>query len=91
VRELICPHCHGNVSYGANVCRGCQAEVEYGTPRFVMVIVMIFSVFIGVKTASALADWLGWIVGIAIFFAGVFAANTLFRERVNFKRLYRTK
>lgn len=29
MRELICPYCHSNVSYGATVCTGCGAEIDY--------------------------------------------------------------
>lgn len=28
--NLICPHCHTEVPFGASVCTGCQAEVHYG-------------------------------------------------------------
>lgn len=89
--ELVCPHCHGNVSFGAKVCRGCQAEVEYGAPRWALLIVLAFAAIFGLKTGLGIAEWLGWVVGIAALFGGAFAANVLFKNRINFKRMYRTK
>lgn len=46
---MTCPHCHTQVSHGAKVCRGCQAEIEYGTPNFIASIFFILSIIIGVK------------------------------------------
>ena len=36
---ITCPHCFGEVPYGAKVCRGCQAEIEYGR----MVVLYLFN------------------------------------------------
>lgn len=89
--EMICPHCHGTVSRGARVCRGCQAEIEYGTPPAYILFLLIFSVIIGVKTTSFLPEFMGWIVGVGVFIGGFIGINKIFIDRVNFKRIYRTK
>ncbi len=30
-KMMDCPHCLSEIPYEANVCRGCQAEIKYGT------------------------------------------------------------
>lgn len=92
--DLICPHCHGSVPRGAKVCRGCQAEIEYGAPPFAFLVVAIVSVVLGIKTSGVLPEglsFLAWIVGIGGFIAGSVILGRLFGSRVNFKRIYRTK
>lgn len=92
--DLVCPHCHGDVPRGARVCRGCQAEIEYGAPPFLFLIVLIVSIILGVKTSGSVPESLsffGWIVGVGAFIAGSIALTKLFEDRVSFKRIYRTQ
>lgn len=94
MNELLCPHCHGEVSHGAKVCRGCQAEIEYGCPPMLFVILMMFTAFLGYKTSVTLPDSLyfaGWVVGIGGFIGGGILLTKAFAKRVNFKRVYKTK
>ncbi|MFV0662087.1 hypothetical protein [Denitromonas sp.] len=92
--HLICPHCHGDVSRGAKVCRGCQAEIEYGAPPFAFLVVVAISAVLGFKTSetvSADLSFLGWVIGAGSFVLGAILLTKLFGNRVNFKRIYRTK
>lgn len=92
--DLICPHCHGSVSHGAKVCRGCQAEIEYGAPGFTFVVLLIISIYLGFKTSNALPEsmsFLCWITGVSVFAGGSFLLAHIFEHRVNFKRIYRTR
>jgi hypothetical protein len=92
--ENTCPHCHGSVPYGAKVCRGCQAEVEYGTPPAAIIALAILLAFIGYKISAILPNalsFMGWIVGIGGFVAGCLLLAKTFEKRVIFKRIYRTK
>ena len=92
--DLMCPHCHGNVSRGAFVCRGCQAEVEYGPPPAAYICMALLSAFLGFQLPRFLPDFLsfaGWIAGIGIFIVGSAWIRNIFKDRVNFKRIYRTK
>lgn len=89
--EIICPHCHGVVSHGAKVCRGCQAEVEYGAPPFLYAILLILSILLGIKVASLLPEFFGWVTSIVCFVAGAVYLSKFFKNRIKFKRLYRTK
>ena len=92
--ELKCPHCFGGVPYGASVCRGCQAEVEYGTPTTFV----IFSIFAAIILACAASIFLPSIIpyrGISTFvltivLAIIFARN-VFKDRIAFLRPYRTR
>ncbi|WP_282680096.1 hypothetical protein [Shewanella xiamenensis] len=52
---------------------------------------IIFSVIVGVKTTSFLPEFMGWIVGVGAFIGGFIGINKIFVDRVNFKRIYRTK
>lgn len=92
--DIVCPHCRGTVPRGATVCRGCQAEIEYGAPGAAFLVLLVVSVFVGIKTASVVPEslsFLGWLVGIAILIGGGVLLNNMFADRVNFKRIYRTK
>jgi hypothetical protein len=94
MNDLTCPHCHTTVPRGARVCTGCQAEATYG-PEPVWIGACIFpAIFLGVLTGKiAPDDWggLGWIVGLVVF-GGLAALIAHFcRNRVSFKRIYRTQ
>jgi hypothetical protein len=89
--EVTCPHCHGAVSHGAKVCRGCQAEVEYGPPPFLYLVLLIISMILGFKVSAILPEFFGWVVAIACFASGLIGLNKFFKKRINFKRIYRTK
>ncbi len=92
--DLICPHCHGNVPRGAKVCRGCQAEIEYGAPPLAFLVLLVVSAIVGSKTSGAVSEalsFLGWVVGAGAFITGAILLTKLFGNRVNFKRIYRTK
>ncbi|MEI2606948.1 hypothetical protein V8O11_24710 [Erwinia aphidicola] len=34
---ITCSHCRSDIPRGANVCKGCRAEIKYGTPGLFMV------------------------------------------------------
>lgn len=89
--ELTCPHCHGNVPRGATVCRGCQAEVEYGTPRLLFGVLMLVALVLGVQVDNAMGSTLGWAAGVGIAIGSAVLLNRLFANRVIFKRRYRTR
>lgn len=87
--DLVCPHCYTEVPRGASVCRGCQAEIEYGTPTAAIVAVAIASLFLAIKTVAfipASLSFLPWIVGIGSFIAGGTFCSKLFKDRVVFSR-----
>lgn len=91
--DLTCPHCRNNVPRGATVCSGCQAEVEYGTPQAMFVIVLIIAAVVGVKVGIwfSSVSWLGWVAAAAVTVGGFIACGKLFKDRVNFKRVYNTR
>ena len=94
MNDLTCPHCLGSVPRGATVCRGCQAEIEYGASMFVLVMLLVFAIFMGVLTASMLPEalsFVGWIVGIGSLYVGGKRIGEEYKDRVEFKRVYRTK
>lgn len=89
--DIQCPHCHAEVSRGASVCQGCQAEVEYGIPRAAIVFVLLVSIFAAWYVGSSTLEIVGWVVFVVLLVAGLFGCNRIFRERISFKRIYRTR
>lgn len=92
--DLICPHCRGSVPRGAAVCRGCQAEIEYGAPPAAYVVVLVVSAIAGFQTSGVVPQslsFLSWIIGIGVFVGGVELLSRIFVDRVIFKRIYKTK
>jgi hypothetical protein len=101
MKKLICPHCHARVPNGATVCRGCKAEIEYGTPGGAQLVPWVLSAIATYLVLYVLHAWLHvssiivfWIVGLA-FFIGVLGWVGLVLEkryanRVVFHRFYRT-
>jgi len=92
--EMICPHCRGEVPRNASVCRGCQAEIEYGAPKIAFMVALLVSFFLGFTLAGRLPDsiaFLGWIAGLGVFIGACILIAKMFKDRVNFKRIYRTK
>jgi hypothetical protein len=90
MRNVECPHCHSYVPHGAKVCRGCQAGMEYGTPPVVLLFVVLVAGFAAWYVGAATHAVLGWIVFVALLASGVYGSTRVFRDRINFKRLYRT-
>ena len=79
---------------GATVCRGCNAEVEYGLPLIIYVVVAISSAALEYKIsriASGELAFVAWCVGIGAFVTGAIILRKIFRHRVFFKRFPRHK
>jgi uncharacterized membrane protein HdeD (DUF308 family) len=94
MNEIVCPHCRGSVQHGATVCRGCQAEIEYGVPPVAYLVLAVACAFIGYKLSTILPNalsFLSWVVGVSAFAGGSFFFVKKFGDRVNFKRIYRTR
>lgn len=90
--DLTCPHCLGGVPHGAQVCRGCQAEVYYGLPKKIGTVILLaagLSVLLGWKFSDsvAVAVILGKIALVGLTVAGM----RIYAGHVEFKRPYRTR
>lgn len=91
---LVCGHCHGEVPHGARVCRGCQAEIEYGAPWQLYVAIVIAGILVAWTIQVKIPPELGilaFIVGAAIAIGGNILAYRMLKDRVVFKRIYKTK
>lgn len=92
MEEIKCPHCYEIVPRGARVCKGCQAEIDYGTPSFIAMLSLIVSVVLGF-IASGMIDggngYLGFGVGIVSMIAMFLCTEKIFSKRVKFKRVYK--
>ena len=89
--HMKCPHCHTEVPFGATVCTGCQAEVEYGTPGILVLLLLVAGLFGGYFASTKFgSSTVGWAVGIAIVVGGGFLFSKLFASRTEFTRQYKT-
>jgi hypothetical protein len=94
MNNLTCPHCHTDVPRGASVCTGCQAELKYGPSKTLVFFSLVLAAIAGVKVATALPPAMsiaGWIVGITVFGALYMLVTKVYKDRVIFKRIYRTR
>ncbi len=89
--EITCPHCYSEVPRGAQVCRGCQAEIEYGMPPGAILVVLVAAAFCGWKAGAATHSILGWVAFIGLAAGGLYGCARMFADRVSFKRIYRTR
>jgi hypothetical protein len=89
--QIKCPHCHTTVPRGATVCTGCQAEVEYGTPGTMIVLLLIAGLFGGYVAGTKFGNsTVGWVAGIGVVLAGGLLFSKLFAGRTKFIREYKT-
>ncbi|MGH8086007.1 MAG: hypothetical protein ACREPV_12145 [Lysobacter sp.] len=88
---VACPHCHGEVPFGAKVCRGCQAEVEYGTPPAAALLVFLLAFFGAWYVGSSFGSAFGWVALVVFLGGGIYLCQRAFKHRVSFKRIYRTR
>jgi hypothetical protein len=92
MNDLKCPHCYSAVPWGAKVCTGCQAEVDYGAPNIAMLAVLVATLFAGFWVSSTFgSEMAGVIVGMVLFIAGFALLAKVFAHRAMFHRQYRTK
>lgn len=89
--NLICPHCHSDVSSGAAVCRGCQSEIEYGAPKMVPFLILIGSALAAIKVMEETNPTVALIALIGLITFGFWGSSKLFGHRVIFKRMYWTR
>jgi membrane protein implicated in regulation of membrane protease activity len=91
--DMTCPHCHSHVPRGALVCTGCKAEIEYGAPgRIMMVIALVAAVIAGFLLSQILPFLPWWSVGLAgmiAFFGAAYLTGKYFGNRIVFYRHYR--
>jgi hypothetical protein len=96
---VTCPHCMNQVPWGAHVCRGCQAEIQYGTPRAVTAFFGILCLILGWYAAKVVRLYITdhsivlWTVFGIVFAASVSACTRFCRRRYAgntvFRRFYR--
>lgn len=86
--EHQCPHCHTQVPDGASVCRGCQAELQYGPPPGLVGATIVIPILIGIFSDTGN---FGFFLGIAVAAAGAIFLKRKMKDRVVFRRRYRTR
>lgn len=94
MENLVCPHCHEEVPYGAKVCRGCHAEVEYGMSTFILMVAFLIGVILGGgigQSFNLLGTWVYWVIVMLSIAGSIVLFRKIFVKRVVFKRIYKTK
>lgn len=72
---ITCPHCRSEIPDGASVCRGCNAEIKYGTPLFFIIFGIVAPFFFAAWISKLLgigAGILEWIVIVPLTLSGWF-------------------
>lgn len=96
-RLITCEHCRSEIPHGANVCRGCKAEIKYGTPGIFKFVGFLLPLIAGWYAAKFCALTLGfnhtfayivWAITAAVgwYFAKKILSN-LFGNYISFTRL----
>ncbi len=93
---ITCPHCRSEIPHGANVCRGCRAEIKYGTPKFFIWLGLLLPIVVGYFIARFLHLTVGadetvayvvWgIVTLAGWYGCIRVCKRLFKNYVSFIR-----
>ncbi|EEP7800063.1 hypothetical protein HCK70_002164 [Salmonella enterica] len=95
---ITCPHCRSEIPHGANVCRGCQAEISYGTSGFMMLVLLICPLVIA-AFLSSLLDAVGFsklpniklaieiCACIAMWIYGIKWSQRKYKDRIRFERV----
>lgn len=93
---LTCPHClKDDAPYGAKVCRGCYAQIEYGSPSFALALAIALPLFAAWHAGAYADHTLGTglpvmaATGIPLLVISLYACKRLFAKRVIFRRRYR--
>lgn len=94
MNDLICPHCHNSLSYGAQVCQGCGAEVHYGVPRTIKKYWLIAAFFVATVIYINMVHnhnlWGLTATYLATLIVGFLLLKRWYRGRVTFYRNYYT-
>jgi hypothetical protein len=86
---MKCPHCHTLVPSGATVCTGCQAEVDYGVPRWLFWFNVFSAILIAAMASLLTTSQLMVVCAGAVWYLGAHLASArAFRDRVVFLRRY---
>ncbi|KVP98691.1 hypothetical protein WJ95_30630 [Burkholderia ubonensis] len=86
---LLCAFCHARVPRGATRCHGCGAQVEYGVPDALYVLVLIVALFAGSTAIGALPAalvWMGVPVALFVLVGLSLLLRKRYRRRVSFRR-----
>lgn len=96
---VTCPHCMNEVPWGARVCRGCHAEISYGTPRAIAIFFTVLCVIAGwyaakrVHTHISTNSTLLWGVFGVVFLLSALASRKICKRiydgKTMFRRFYR--
>lgn len=90
---------NSDVPLGAKVCRGCQAEIEYGAPAWAVAVAIVLPLYL----AYQLGNWafvytgfgpqaFGVVFPVALLGLGICSwriTRRLYAHRTRFKRWYR--
>lgn len=93
---IKCPFCHTESARGILVCKGCQAEVKYGTSwKVVFIIFILFligspilgeKIFLKGSVLSEILTFVTWAFGLFIIFNYIKSS----KNNVKFKRIMKT-
>lgn len=88
---MKCPHCHTLVPSAATVCTGCQAEVDYGVPKWLFWFNVIAAIVVAAVPSAFTQKRLIVVTSGLLHYRLAHAASAMAcRKRVVFVRRYLT-
>lgn len=84
--NTTCPFCYATAPWGATVCRGCHAVLEYGASSKWYLGALAVSIFISVWISDFLSWWLSVLAGFICFAYLAFLLVEKFENKVVFRR-----
>lgn len=91
MKNVTCPFCKTLVPRGATVCKGCNAVVEYRTPPLMYIVLIVVSIFAGLKIPNIVGlnvPFASVIVGLLFFIFVCYLSSQIFASRIHFERSY---
>lgn len=93
---ITCSHCRSQIPFGANVCKGCRAEIQYGTPPIVFLVLLVLSavmtyfpmkyLHVEFSLSDSVLNWSWGILTAIVFGVLAYCVNKLLCDRIEFTR-----
>ncbi len=88
-KTVACPLCFTTVKWGARVCLGCQANIEYGAPTSRYWLALAASAFLGISLRQYFSGWfliIPFLIAFTAFAYLCYLIGEINNERANFRR-----
>ena len=88
-KTVVCPLCFTTVKWGAKVCLGCQASLEYGAPTSRYWLALAVSAYLGIFVGEYFSGWfliIPFLIAFSAFAYLCYLIGEIYNERATFRR-----